>query len=180
MGLALITILLSDFLPTTFIDRWYYQGLFEWIRVAYDMILGWSPIPMIYVVVAIVFVRIFFWIRERKKGFLFLLSKAVGGIAFLIFLFYFLWGFNYRQVSLQARLGLDLKKVTQDDIEAEFLRATKERNERLRDSGEGASRPTMVGVVRWASGHQRAERRGAALRVHRGPGRLARCAGQGA
>src|SRR5918992_2253837 len=55
-----------------------------------------------------------------------------------------------------------------------------ETNERVRDSGERAPRSTLVGVVRWASDHQRAERRGAALRVHRGPGRLARCAGQGA
>jgi len=124
--LALITILLSDILSTAFIDRWYYQGVFEWIRVTYDAILGWSPLPMIYLLVAIVIVRIFFWIRERKKGFLFLLSKALGGIAFLIFLFYFLWGFNYSQVPLQARLGLDLKKVTQEDIEVEFLRATQE------------------------------------------------------
>ncbi|MBK9984229.1 MAG: DUF3810 family protein [Saprospiraceae bacterium] len=126
IGLALIAIFLSDILHSSFVDRFYYQGIFEWIRIAYDTLLGWSPIPMLYIVVAIILVRIIFWMRSRKKGMLYLITKAIGGIAFLIFIFYFAWGFNYNQTSLQKRLGYNLKDVTQQDIEVEYQRATLE------------------------------------------------------
>ncbi len=129
IGLALITILLSDFIPSSFVDRWYYQGLFGWIRVAYDTLLGWLPIPMLYIAVAILLVRIILWMRSRKKGMLFLITKAIGGIAFLIIVFYFAWGFNYNQTSLQKRLGFNLKDVTQQDVEVEYQRATLELQE---------------------------------------------------
>ncbi|MEP6794518.1 MAG: DUF3810 family protein [Saprospiraceae bacterium] len=126
IGLALITILLSDILPSSFVDRWYYQSLFSWIRVLYDTLLGWLPFPMLYIVVAIILVRVFLWIRSRKRGLLHLITKALGGVAFLVFVFYFGWGFNYNQISLQKRLGFNLKDVTQPDIEVEYQRATLE------------------------------------------------------
>jgi Protein of unknown function (DUF3810) len=71
-------------------------------------------------------VRFIHWIRSRKKGILYLITKALGGVAFLIFVFYFVWGFNYSQISLQKRLEFNLKDVTQQDIEVEYQRATLE------------------------------------------------------
>ncbi len=124
--LAFLVVLLSDLLPSSFLDRWYYMGLFGWIRMAYDTILSWSPVPMIYVVAAIVIVRAVRWFNGWKKGVLFQISKAIGGVAFIIFLFYFAWGFNYNQVPLQTRLGFDLRKVSQSDIDVEFRRATED------------------------------------------------------
>ena len=124
IGLALIAIILSDILPSAFVDKWYYHGIFGWIRVAYDKILGWIPIPMVYIAVGLIIIRIIFWVRERKKSWVYLISKAFGGIAFLIFLFYVLWGFNYNQIPLQTRLGFNLKEVSREDVAAEFHRAT--------------------------------------------------------
>ncbi|MEO6132542.1 MAG: DUF3810 family protein [Saprospiraceae bacterium] len=124
IGLAILVIALSDLLPSSWFDRWYYHGIFGWIRLLYDTLLGWSPVPMLYIAIPIIFLRIFLWIRERKKGFLYLFTKALGGLACLIFLFYFVWGFNYNQVPLQSRLGYNLKEVTKHEIELEFQRAT--------------------------------------------------------
>ena len=124
IGLALLVLVLSDIIPSSFLDRWYYQGIFIWIRQAYDFLLGWSPIPMIYILIAIIIVRFARWLGEMKKGFLFQTTKAIGGVAFLVFMFYVVWGFNYNQVPLQTRLGFDLKEVSESEIETEFRRAT--------------------------------------------------------
>jgi len=124
IGLAVTTLVLSNVIPSSFLDRWYYEGLFGWIRQAYDYSLGWSPLPMIYIVLAIILVRTALWFKDRKKGITFQISRVFGGIAFLVLVFYFLWGFNYNQIPLQTRLGFDLKEVSDIDIEKEFQRAT--------------------------------------------------------
>ena len=122
--LAFIVLLMSAILPEYVFERWYYNGIFGWIRVVYDSILGWSPIPMIYIVLLVVLVRVIRWSGDWNKGVLYQATRALGGIACIVFLFYILWGFNYRQISLQDRLGFDLELVTPQDVETEFLRAT--------------------------------------------------------
>lgn len=122
--ILVIVFLLSWLLPVTFFDNWYYRGIFQWIRVTYDYVLGWLPLPMIYVVVLIVLVRTIRWSFDWKRGVMFQLSRALGGIAFIISVFYIFWGFNYHQVTLQDRLGFNLNAVSPEDMEAEFRRAT--------------------------------------------------------
>jgi hypothetical protein len=126
IAIACLVIVLSDVLPSSWLDKWYYNGIFGWFRVVYDFLLSWSPLPIIYVVISIIVVRTARWIGDFKKGFIYELSKALGGVAFLIILFYLLWGFNYNQITLQDRLGFDLKKVSQTEIEAEFRRSSEE------------------------------------------------------
>lgn len=122
--LALFVILISDVLPQYFFERWYYRGIFLFLRNVYDFLLGWSPVPMIYLLVLIVLVRSVKWFNDWKKGFLFLLTRLLGGVSCLIVLFYVFWGFNYNQVPLQEKLGFNLEEVTAGDVEAEFVRAT--------------------------------------------------------
>ena len=86
--------------------------------------LGWSPIPMVYIVLAFLLVRTARWLGNSKKGITYQLSSALGGVAALVVLFYVLWGFNYRQISLQDRLGFDLGAVSQEEMVEEFMRAT--------------------------------------------------------
>ncbi len=59
-----------------------------------------------------------------NKGLWFQLSRALGGVAVLIALFYLLWGFNYRQTTFQKRLGIDSMEMTKTQMEDEFLQAT--------------------------------------------------------
>lgn len=122
--LAVITLLLDQFMPTTFGDRLYYRGLFMGLRPVYDYIFGYSPIPMIYLVSLAILTRSYYWFKERKKGFIYLTIRAVGGIAAVVFFFYWFWAFNYHQVSLPVRLGFDLKSVNEADIQQEFDRAS--------------------------------------------------------
>jgi hypothetical protein len=117
-------LVLKELLPTTFWDNWYYQGLFGWIRQVYDTLLGWSPIPMVYIVLSIILVRTARWIGQWNKGLLFQSTRAIGGVAAMVTIFYAAWGFNYGQVSLQERLGFKMTGTNKDDIEREFYRAT--------------------------------------------------------
>ena len=121
---VILVLLLQRILPTSVWDQWYYKGVFTIIRRGYDFLLGWSPIPMVYIVLAFLLVRTARWLGNSKKGITYQLSSALGGVAALVVLFYVLWGFNYRQVSLQDRLGFDLGAVSMEDMEEEFMRAT--------------------------------------------------------
>ena len=124
IGLALLVFLVNAFVPLVVMEKWYYQGIFPLIRASYDLLLGWSPIPMIYFVFAFVCGRTFFWFKKWKNGFLHLASRAAGGIAWVIAFFYLLWGFNYRQIDLKVKLGLLTAEVTREEVNAEFYRAT--------------------------------------------------------
>lgn len=123
----LITVLVFIFLhlvPNHFWEQWYYQRFFPILRSSYDFLLGWSPIPMIYIVISILLVRTARWIGAMDKGLVFQTTNAIGGVAALITIFYVGWGFNYGQRSIQERLNFNFKQITQEDIHREFLRAT--------------------------------------------------------
>lgn len=124
--LAVIVLMMSWWLPVSVVESFYYRGIFRLIRVTYDFILGWIPVPMIYLVVLIVIARILMWSREMKKGIAYQLTRLVGGVAFIVAAFYIVWAFNYKQIQLQDRLGIVLEDVTLADLEREFLVATQE------------------------------------------------------
>jgi len=121
---ALLALLLKEALPSSFWEQWYYKGLFTWIRQGYDLLLGWSPIPMVYIVLSIILVRTARWLGHWDRKPLHQITRAIGGIAAMVAIFYFAWGFNYGQISLQERLGFDFKEFSNEEIEAEFQRAT--------------------------------------------------------
>jgi hypothetical protein len=122
--LVVITLVLDLVLPKTIGDLLYYRGLFMGLRPVYDYIFGYSPIPMVYLLGGAILVRAYNWIKERKKGFIYMMVRAIGGIAAVIFFFYWFWAFNYHQISIPERLGFDLKSVQEPDIQQEFDRAS--------------------------------------------------------
>ncbi|MBK9103022.1 MAG: DUF3810 family protein [Saprospiraceae bacterium] len=122
---AMLVLGLKEILPSAFWDHYYYQGLFGWIRQTYDFLLGWSPLPMVYIILAVILVRVARWIGQWRKGWIYQGTRALGGIAAMVTIFYMAWGFNYGQVSLQDRLGFRMTGASKDDIEKEFARATK-------------------------------------------------------
>jgi len=124
IGAALLCIILKEVLPGHFWEAWYYKGFFPIFRQTYDTLLGWSPLPMVYVIFSIVLVRTARWAGRWEKGWLYQVSHAIGGIAAMITLFYFAWAFNYGQVSLQERQGFNFKEVNHEEISQEFHRAT--------------------------------------------------------
>lgn len=124
IAVAILALVLKGILPSSFWDQWYYKGFFIGLRQSYDFLLGWSPVPMIYIVLAIILVRAARWIGDRHKGWVYLISRALGGVGALVAIFYFSWGFNYGQISLQQRLGFDRSLTGKEEVEAEFRRAT--------------------------------------------------------
>ncbi len=125
IGLTVSVILLSGILPAQVWEYMYYKGLFPLFRVIYDYTFGWSPVPMVYVIVLIVLIRTIQWIRQMDKGLGFQLSRAIGGVGALITLFYLLWGFNYGQENFHRRLGMENMNMTAEEMNSEFDRATK-------------------------------------------------------
>jgi hypothetical protein len=124
MGGALLCILLKEIIPGQFWDRWFYQGFFLLFRQTYDLLLGWSPLPMVYIIFSVIVVRTARWAGRWEKGWIYQVSHAIGGISAMVTLFYLTWGFNYGQISLQDRLDFHFEKVTQEEIVMEFVRAT--------------------------------------------------------
>lgn len=124
MASAILVLGAKEILPSSFWDLWYYKGFFGWIRQAYDFLLGWSPLPMVYIILAVILVRVARWIGQWRKGWVYQGTRAIGGIAAMVTIFYVAWGFNYGQVSLQDRLGFRMSGASKEDIEKEFTRAT--------------------------------------------------------
>lgn len=101
----------------------YFRGVFQIIRIAYDYTLGWIPFPMVYILFFIIVQIIYKFIQFKgfrsaeswhKKiwSIIFSLLSLAGAV---IFFFYILWGFNYKQEHLSNYLNLP--KVTADTTE---------------------------------------------------------------
>ena len=154
---AVLVLLLQRFLPAFLWDNWYYKGIFTLIRQGYDYLLGWSPIPMVYIVLSIILVRTARWFGNAEKGWTYQTSSFLGGIAAMVVLFYVLWGFNYRQVSLQDRLGFDLEKVSKEEVDTEFMRATAVLNDEAETLSDHLTRDDAITGLKITDGDLRAD-----------------------
>ncbi len=101
----------------------YFRGIFQLFRVSYDYILGWIPIPMVYILFICMVQLIYIFLKfkgfkkaqgvfEKVKSILLPILSFIGAC---IFFFYFLWGFNYKQKTLSAQL--ELPQVNADSLE---------------------------------------------------------------
>lgn len=117
------------------VERFYFGTIFQGLRIAYDFTLGWLPFPILYLALpASIFVlgRIFsqslnathkkpWWI---KIGFVLLdILAFAGGI---IFLFYIVWGYNYKRPSIYDQLHISQSKVDSSYLISEVDRVTAE------------------------------------------------------
>lgn len=100
----------------------YYRSVFQLIRVAYDYTLGLLPIPMVYVLFVVLV-----WIIAQMLGTLWdalttkqpivirvlhSLLAIVNPVGWVLFFFYFLWGWNYQKTSFEERM--DFRHITAD------------------------------------------------------------------
>jgi len=135
-------------------ERFYSRGLFVGIRWAWDYTFGLSPIPLIYIAVPVLLGwmigKLTHRFRQRRihgpgrrwkpspgrrlgRG----LLSFIGGLGALVFLFYGLWGFNYRRPSLESTIGLEVQPLGRRQILAESAAVVRELTE-ARFSVEGA------------------------------------------
>lgn len=109
----------------------YSQGLFALLRTVWDYTVGWLPFPWLYLAVPFLIFLLIRAIRNRKKQILVwhvrlrrILLGAAGAVGFVMFLFYFSWGFNYQRVSVEAHLDMQLDSLTLDGLREEYRLAT--------------------------------------------------------
>ncbi len=135
IALGLFSIILRIILGSfpEVIEQYYSRGLFVGVRNIFDYSIGMIPIPFLYVlilgVLCFVFYRIF-----RKKGNELSLKKRIINITFsitaflsgLIFLFLFLWGFNYGRVPIEEQMGIEPRALSKEELKKEFLVSTEE------------------------------------------------------
>jgi hypothetical protein len=136
-GAYLVRLLLGK--NSVIVENFYSRGFFVGFRSLWDHTLGYSLVPLLYVLIAAVVARgieRFFRRVARKKvsghrptslfekigrGALLVGSR----LGILAFFFYVLWGFNYDRISVDKQLGLDVGPV-----DLATLRAEAERTER--------------------------------------------------
>ena len=121
------------------VENFYSRGVFAGFRWLWDRTLGYSPLPLLYILLAAAVAwgieRIFRHVARRKvslhrptslpekigRGAL----LAGSWLGILVFFFYILWGFNYDRISVEKQLGLDVAPV-----DVATLRSEAERTER--------------------------------------------------
>lgn len=113
------------------IETVYSRGVFSGIRWIWDFTFGLFPVPLLYIVLFLFVIWIAGKIYRRIKkqynpfplgwktrityAFLNLLAAA----GFIVFTFYFLWGFNYNRISLENNLNLDVTPLETTPLKQE-------------------------------------------------------------
>lgn len=116
LGLLAIAI---NFLMGVFpviVDTIYYKYVFQLIRLCYDHTLGLIPIPMIYILFIILIWKISNILKcvwnvlttDQRLFYRFTSSVNIvlNTMGWIIFSFYFLWGWNYQRTPFESRMSL--------------------------------------------------------------------------
>ncbi len=127
--LGLLTILISFLLgnQSLLIENVYSRGIFLLIRTIMDHTIGLIPVPFLYVLIALLLLFIFVKIKKGIRSEYTILQKigsailtTVALIGGAIFLFQFLWGFNYSRLSLETQLNIQPKALSLEELKSEL------------------------------------------------------------
>lgn len=112
---------------SSLVENVYSRGLFLFLRVILDHTIGLIPIPFLYVLILLLLVYLVFRIRKGIKSEKTILHKLGSSILTLlaiaggaIFLFQFLWGFNYSRLSLETQLNISPKALSVNELKKEL------------------------------------------------------------
>lgn len=131
--LGLVAVAFRLLLPPEMIENFYSRGLFVAIRLMFGALSSWMPFAAVY----LLFAGLLFWLGKRIRSFSFgklkrrqwWFSTAHSLLAFcgaVVFLFLFLWGFNYGRVPLEVQQKLDTRPLSFDELKAEMDLASAE------------------------------------------------------
>lgn len=129
---SLILRSLADFNPL-FIEKYYSRGLFPIIRLCFENSLGLFPIAWIYVFYALAFYalfRCFRYLFQKQATYLLRIKNTIIALlslaGFLLFGFFFLWGFNYARVPMLTQMDIETQKMDSISLENELKIAATE------------------------------------------------------
>lgn len=108
-------------------EQVYSRGIFPVIRYLLDYTVGLMPFPVIYIFVVILIialiVRIKNFILKKERWSIKIIEAVLGVLAFLgggVFLFLFMWGYNYSRVPLETQLQLSLHPLSVAELKTEL------------------------------------------------------------
>jgi hypothetical protein len=114
-----------------FVERYYSRGLFPVIRSIIDYGVAWLPVPLVFLILPLLLFwgirAVVRWFRRKTSWLHKLKAAGISLLSFIgatIFLFLFLWGFNYSRVPLETQLGLSTAPLTQEQIREELEHST--------------------------------------------------------
>ncbi len=138
VSFAVITIALSRAFgrDSTIIEQFFYGGIFQVLRIAYDYTIGFLPIPAMYVFILLILYSIYLIIRSFKKttttGFARLKKPILilaNTLSILIICFYWFWGFNYNRQSIEKTHGLSYAEIDTVDLQNQYNHTVAKLNE---------------------------------------------------
>lgn len=135
MGLGIITLLINALFRANpyFTEVVYSRGIFLVIRWIWDYSLGLVPIPLLYIFVPLL---LFYFIRRWRRGkphrkarpvinrWGSMLVSVLGLAGITLFLFYFLWGYNYQRLPVAQQLKLPVSELSDEEVQKEYHRVT--------------------------------------------------------
>jgi len=91
---------------SSIVESFYSLGIFSIWRNLWDYTLGWSPIPLVYLLVAGLLIILYRWIRRLRrdhetfgKSLWQITLSAIMTFCIIYSFFYVSWGFNYKRVD---------------------------------------------------------------------------------
>lgn len=125
--LHLLAVLGWEHLVFTFYQKW----IFAPIRIIYDYTLGWSPIPLLYVLLVAIGFMIYKKFRKKKvdkeiRTWSHWSLAVVNKLFILLSLFYILWGFNYYRPALLDNPEDEFPELDSTTLVQEFIQVSEE------------------------------------------------------
>lgn len=112
-------------------EKFFSRGLYAGWRWIWDHTLGLSPLPWLYVCVAVLLIvlaaNLFRRMSRPQPKTATPLTKTIGRAILriaawaggLVFFFYILWGYNYNRIGLERQLGLEVSPLDAVELRAE-------------------------------------------------------------
>ena len=156
--LTLLIHVLSKFWGAQNFYSFYSSTIFRGVRYCYDFTFGLLPFPSIYLFVGLLLL-LFFFTKFRSgllyfkingpKKFVFRIFIWLANLTGMaIFLFYFLWGFNYYRPTIETELQLNEVNIDSNVIVTEFLEVSRQLN------NSSQYRPNFLRHLASSSPHQ--------------------------
>lgn len=129
--LGILAVLLRITLGEAAIETLYSRGVFVALRWLIDYLLAWLPVPLMYLLLpALLFVgarNTRRWYRAQQSWRTKTWQALMATLSFVgatVFLFLFLWGFNYGRIPVETHLGLEPEPLSFQQLQEELTRET--------------------------------------------------------
>lgn len=133
LGLIAVGIKMATESRPEWIETYYANGLYQYIRLVFDYSLAFFPFPAIYLFLIIFLIilgdalyDLYQNYKRRQLSFSRSLRKFSGFVGGLVFFFFLSWGLNYNRVAVEDHMELKMAPLSLSELRAELETETKE------------------------------------------------------